>query len=59
LERGAEVGTREEVVVGAFEGVLEEVPCAMCLGDAGVQLGDLAFGERAGDAGFSGCGSKR
>jgi hypothetical protein len=44
LERGAEVGAGEKVVVGGVEGVFEQVRRALCLGNAGVELSDLAFG---------------
>jgi hypothetical protein len=44
LERGAEVGAGEKVLMGAVEGVFEEALRPLWLGNAGVELGDLAFG---------------
>src|SRR5919108_3221419 len=46
LERSAEVRAGDEVAMWAVEGVREESLGVFCLGYAGVELGDLAFGER-------------
>jgi SAM-dependent methyltransferase len=43
MERLAEVGAVGDVAVGTVEGMFEQIPCALCLGYAGVELGNLAF----------------
>jgi hypothetical protein len=45
LERSAEVGAAELIAVWAFEGVDDQLLRLQRVGDAGVELGDLALGE--------------
>ena len=45
LERGAEVWAVEEIAMGAFESVLDHRLRSLGVGDASVELSDLALGQ--------------